>query len=262
LPAKILFSSPALDGAPLEVRQYRLDPDGAAELPAGSRHAAFLLMGGPCEPGLVGILPAGTAGTWRRTRARSCLRLYLRAGWLEGILRSERQVDPETVTLRRRFAWRDPFIWVFGAGLLRRARLGGAMDRTMLDSAALGLACHLLREHSATRHPPSARVTDEGLRVGAFIDDAIATELGLDDLADAIGVCRAELARGFGLAHTPSLWRCLRHERILRARELLGHSDMTGVDLARAAGFASADALDVALCFAVGSSLAEYRLDP
>jgi AraC family transcriptional regulator len=141
--------------------------------------------------------------------------------------------------------------------LLRRTQGGPPFERIMLDSAALGLACHLLRAHSTVAHHSSIRVG--ALSTNDFIDDAIAMELGLGDLARATGMRVLDLARSFASADCEKLHGYLNGRRVQNARRLLRQSRMTTDEIAHTAGFKNVAALDLALYFAVGCCAAEYR---
>jgi AraC-like DNA-binding protein len=126
----------------------------------------------------------------------------------------------------------------FGAGLLRRMQSGPPIERLMLDDAALGVACHLLRAHSTLACLAGAwTLSAERLRVNDFIDDTIAVEFGLGDLPRANGMPWLDLVRSFASADTGELHGYLNGRRIERARRLLRQSRMTTDEIAHAAGF-------------------------
>jgi AraC family transcriptional regulator len=275
----LTFSTSRSDGAPIAVRQYRLAEDAEVELPSISDHAIMLLIGRPAYierrihdqyrggiylPGAGGILPAGATGAWRWIGAPVVVRVYLSAAWLDGIL-CEENLGPQDVKVLERSRCYDPFLWMFSTGLLRRMRLGPPIERIMLDSAALGLGCHLLHAHSTLTDDRfvggRTLSTKERLRVSDFIDDAIAAEFGLGDLARAIGMRRLDLVKSFASANRGKLHGYLNGHRIEQARRLLRESRMTTGEIARAVGFKNVAALDLALYFSLGCSATEYRPD-
>ena len=239
LPSRFMLSAERQDGGPVAVRQYQLAMNGRVELPSMSEHAIMLLMGHPtrvgrrlngryvegiCAPRAGALLPAGKATAFDWAGTPIVMLTYLKAAWVDDVLRSDLELDPARIDIVERSRWYDPFLWTFGAGLLHRARLGLSIDRLLLDSAALGLICHLLRCHSTLTEDPVPQLRrlslSQLLQVSDFIDDIIASDFGLDDLARAICVRRVDLARSFASANGIRLHEYIAGRRIERARTL------------------------------------------
>ena len=147
------------------------------------------------------------------------------------------------------------------SALLRRLRVGPRLDRVVLDSATLGLACHLLREY-ALRDRFSKTLTyawEDAARVEDFIDELVGVELGLHELAESIGLPAQKLLRDFASADVPCLRHWLQHSRIRRVHALLTNSTARLEEVALAAGIATPEALDVISYFAAGYPAAELR---
>jgi AraC family transcriptional regulator len=278
LPSRIMCSVEEMVGGPVTIRQSQLAMNGCIELPPMSEHAIMLLMRHPthvgrwfngryaqgiCAPRAGALLPAGKAAAFHWAGTPIVMLVSVNAAWVDDILRSELELDPARVDIVERSRWYDPFLWTFGAGLLHRARLGLSIDRLLLDSAALGLICHLLRCNSTPTEDPTPRSRmlspSQLLQVSDFIDDKMASDFGLDDLARATSARRVDLARSFASANGLRLHEYIAGRRIERARALLSNSRMAPDEIAQAVGFKDLAALDIALYFAVGCSAAEYR---
>jgi AraC family transcriptional regulator len=77
-------------------------------------------------------------------------------------------------------------------------------------------------------------------RLVAFIDENLATPLGLADLAAAAALSQAHLARAFRNATGISLHRYVLHRRLEKARELLLRRSAMVKSVAEQCGFANA----------------------
>jgi AraC-like DNA-binding protein len=258
------------------VRHYSFDKDAIVKWPANSEHAICLVIGRTAEfaiddghrwkrriyqPGEGCLIPAGTAVLLRVIGSAAVAHLYLSGEWFDKVVTTGLGFEPGYIRLSGSTRLRDPFLWIFMSALLRRLRLGPRLDRMVLDSATLGLACHLLREYALQDKfsKPLTYAWEDAARVGDFIDELVGIELGLHELAESIGRPAQNLLRDFARADAVRLRKWLQHSRIRHVRALLTHSTARLEEVALAAGIATPEALDVISCFATGYPAAELR---
>jgi AraC-like DNA-binding protein len=275
LPARSARSTLPSAGARLCVRHYSFDRNTIVKLPAIAEHAICLVVGRTAEfaigdghrwkrciyqPGEGSLIPAGTAVSFRVIGSAAVAHLYLSGEWFDKVV-AGLGFEPGDIQLSGSTQLRDPFLWMFMSGLLRRLRLGPRLDRMVFDSATLGLACHLLREYALQDKfsKALAYAWEDAARVGDFIDELVGIELGLHELAESIGWPAPNLLRDFASAGAARLRKWLQHSRIRRAHALLTNSTARFEEVALAAGIATPEALDVISYFATGYPAAELR---
>lgn len=276
LPARLARSTSPSAGHPLCVRHYSFDKDAIVKLPAISEHAICMVVGRTAEfsiddghhwkrrtyqPGEGSLIPAGTAVSFRVIGSASVAHLYLSSAWFDELVTAGLGFEPGYIRLSGSTRLRDPFLWIFMSALLRRLRVGPRLDRVVLDSATLGLACHLLREY-ALQDKFSRALTyawEDAARVGDFIDELTGVELGLHEVAESIGLPAQNLLRDFASADESRLRYWLQHSRIRRVHALLTTSTARLEEVALAEGIATPEALDVISYFAAGYPAAELR---
>jgi AraC-like DNA-binding protein len=276
LPARPARSPLPSVGDRLCVRHYRFDKDAIVKLPAISEHAICLVVGRTAEfaiddghrwkrriyqPGEGSLIPAGTAVSFRVIGSAAAAHLYLSGEWFDNVVTAGLGFEPGDIRLSGSTRLRDPFLWIFMSALLRRLRVGPRLDRVVLDSATLGLACHLLREYARqdkfSKVP--TRAWEDAACVGDFIDELVGLELGLHELAESIGRPAQRLLRDFASAGAARLRKWLRDSRIRRVHALLTNSTVRLEEVALAAGIATPEALDVISYFVAGYPAAELR---
>jgi AraC-like DNA-binding protein len=256
------------------VRHYSFDKDAIVKLPAISEHAICLVVGRTAEfaiddghrwkrriyqPGEGSLIPAGTAVSFRVIGSAAVAHLYLSRAWIDDVLTAGLGFEPG-FQLSGSTRLSDPFLWIFTSALLRRLRVGPRLDRLVLDSAALGLACHLLREYAPQdKFSKALHAWEDAARVGDFIDELIGVELGLHELAESIGQPARNLLRDFASADASCLRLWLQHSRIRRVHALLTTSAARLEEVALAEGIATPEDLDVISYFAAGYPAAELR---
>ena len=274
LPARLARSTSPYAGDRLCVRHYSFNKDAIVKLPAISAHAICVVVGRAAEfsindghrwkrrvyqPGEGSLIPAGNAVSFRVIGSAAVAHLYLSRAWFDDVLTAGLGFEPG-FQLSGSTRLSDPFLWIFTSALLRRLRVGPRLDRLVLDSAALGLACHLLREYAPQdKFSKALHAWEDAARVGDFIDELIGVELGLHELAESIGQPARNLLRDFARADASCLRLWLQHSRIRRVHALLTTSAARLEEVALAEGIATPEDLDVISYFAAGYPAAELR---
>jgi AraC family transcriptional regulator len=207
--------------------------------------------------GQIGIVPAMQPSAWRLHGPASFLHLYLPAQTLAGYAQEAGVAD----RLSPGFALDDPFLATLMARLEAAARHAVPIDRLLCESIERVIALHLLATYGAA---PLARgsgaMPAHRLRaVRAWVEQNLAGEITLDDLAATAGMSRFHFSRAFRAATGMSPWRYVTERRIARARELLVGGDLPMVEIAAAVGFATASHFAQAFRGATGESPSAYR---
>jgi hypothetical protein len=274
LPAHLVRAS-VLAGSPISLRQYRFDADAVIELPAMAEHAMCFVVGRSAvferrehghwvrrvyRAGEGAIVPAGAAVSSRLIGSAVTVHLYMNAAWFDAAAVAEFGIDSKRVRVLARPWLRDGFLWMFIAGLLRRMRIGPHLEGMIMDAAALGLACYLIRAHSSAsdyfKEPQSNRGRGQ---VSDFFDDEVAAEFGIGDFAQAIDLAQRELISCFIEGDAERLRTHLGHWRLRWAQALLQGSAMSPDAIARGLDFRSRASLDIASQFAFGCTADELR---
>lgn len=264
-----------LPDEPVDVALFRFGdlPDRVA-LPALDAHYISFTVRGALEierdlgpdsdrarfrPGMSLILPAECDNTWRWDSGTDELHLYVAPHWLAEMADRAGHADPVPVA---RFAFEDPLLRALAEALLQERRsggVGGALYRAALNET---IALHLLRTSCAlaVALPAPARLAPAALRrVRELVEDELARDLSLDDLAAAAGLSRSHFARAFRAATGQTPYGYLRARRVARARVLLATTDLPAAAIADRVGFSSPSHLGRVFRSLVGVTPGRYR---
>lgn len=204
----------------LSLQLCRLSDGAVIDLAGTAEHTVSFVVGRPAvleyhdggrivratyQPREGWLIPAGIPASFTLVGGGAIACLRLSATWLAEAAAAEFNLDADRITVLQRLRLRDAFLWVLVAGLLRRNRSLPVLDRLVQDALALGLACYLIREHSSAA-ALSRRTGHHGrVLVSDFLDDVVAWELGLSELAQIIGVAAGELMACFSDADAEHL---------------------------------------------------------
>jgi AraC family transcriptional regulator len=144
----------------------------------------------------------------------------------------------------------DPFAESICRQMIREMNRGDGSSRMMIDALGQQLAIHLVRQHSSVsgskaftgNSGPGYR--DWRLRTAIdYLEAHLADDVGLDDLAQAVGLSTARLTELFrnGTGEPPHRW--LMNRRLARACQLLGNPALSITEIAHSCGFASSQHL-------------------
>ena len=119
----------------------------------------------------------------------------------------------------------------------------------------------MLRTYCAPAGAPSAaRISPAALRrVRALVEEELAADLSLDDLAGAAGLSRAHFARAFRASTGQTPYAYLRARRVERARVLLAGTALPAAAVAAATGFSSPSHLGRVFRSICGVTPGRYR---
>jgi AraC family transcriptional regulator len=146
-----------------------------------------------------------------------------------------------SVQLVPHFSQPDPLIYGIGQALKQELETGQGGGQLYVESAALMLVNHLLRDYSEISTTP--QVISEGLPpyqlkyVTEYIHTHLAEDISLADLANQVKLSQSHFSSLFRKSTGLSPYQFLIKQRVNRAKELLLMGDLPIIDVAIAVGF-------------------------
>ncbi|WP_155768341.1 helix-turn-helix domain-containing protein [Mycobacterium colombiense] len=206
-------------------------------------------------------------GIMKAERPFSCLHVYVPHAFVEraaveiGATKSSR-----TVSLIDPMCSRDPFVEKICRQMIREMVRPDGCSRMMIDCLGQQLVVRLIRQHSnlsgtkalGARSGPGYR--DWRLRRAIeFLEAHLSDDVGLDEVAQAVGLSTARLATLFreGTGDPPHRW--LMSRRFARACELLGDPSFSITEIAHRCGFASSQHLSAVTRRRLAMTPTDYR---
>ena len=254
-PEQIVQSSSGKGWQGLDVAEI-IHPLDDFALPAFSRHILVVNLSTPATiqeqlagrqghlgTGNLVILPAGAQTTWHMEREGEArhLHLYLAPSLIQEIATSA-DVNPDTVEFAETLGIFDPQIETIALSLLSELRSEGLGGRLYVESLANILGIHLLRHHSSVKQPSLPRsVGLDGVtlrRVSAYIEEHLAEDLSLSELAAVVALSPYHFARLFKAATRYSPHQYVIQRRVERAKFFLSTTNWSLTAIAHAVGFA------------------------
>ena len=157
----------------------------------------------------------------------------------------------------------DPKLFAILALITSEAETCSAHSRLYIDTLVDLLCFHLLRDHAAFEAPEfdvrSRLLSRQLSRVNDYMHDHLDEAIGLQQLADLLGISRFHLCKAFRKATGFSPHQWLVRMRMQHARELLLDDRMTVTEIALAVGYQTPSSFAQAFRAAVGTSPSEYR---
>jgi AraC family transcriptional regulator len=139
------------------------------------------------------------------------------------------------------FSQPDPLIYGIGQALKQELETGQGGGQLYVESAALMLVNHLLRDYSEISTTP--QVISEGLPayqlkyVTEYINVHLAEDISLADLAKQVKLSQSHFSSLFRKSTGLSPYKYLIKQRVNRAKELLLMGNLPIIDVAIAVGF-------------------------
>ena len=204
------------------------------------RWSADGIYEGSTSEGDVTLKAAGQPAGWAFDGDVDLLVMRLAPAFL-GRVAEEDGLDPGEIELRASVDRRDDAVKYIGLAMLAEMESGGHGGRVYGESLATALATHLLRGHGAS--PRAAPYGRGGLpksalrRVTDFVNDNLAMDVGLSDMAGIANLSRYHFARQFKRSTGLAPHQYVIQRRVKRARELLSGTDLSVGDVADAVGF-------------------------
>ncbi|MCV6973392.1 helix-turn-helix transcriptional regulator [Mycobacterium bourgelatii] len=206
-------------------------------------------------------------GIFRSERPFSYLHVYLPHRLVERVAAQSGVMKAAgSVTLTDPMCSRDPFVENIARQIVREMSYPDAYSAMTIDLLAQHLVVRLIREHSSlsgsiTRTERSvAGYRDWRLkRLVEYLEAHVSDDVGLNDLAELVGLSAARVATLFreGTGEPPHRW--LMNRRVTKACELLGNPSLSIGEIAQQCGFASPQHLATVMRRLLATTPTEFR---
>lgn len=252
----VFVRPPAVQRVPRLFARLQTDPPGVVEAPARLNPGIVIHVGrsvaitctragrrhrGTSVHGDVDIIPGGVSSRWELENEDTALILGISDALLRRIS-EESGHGADRVEIVNRFQIRDPQLEHIGWAVKTEMDSGFLNGDLYLDGLATAIAVHLLKRHSSGAAPSSdgdARLSGYRLRrVLAHIEDHIAGELSLAELAGVAGLSISHFAATFRACAGQSVHEYVTRRRVERAQDLLRQGKQPVGQIAIATGFA------------------------
>jgi AraC family transcriptional regulator len=286
-PAKITYSSEEglvvssqnLGWESIVVKEYRLPPTQAS-YQAFSQHDLTLclaprphriqqVMGdqryvGIYSRGDISITPAGIGGAYRAEGEDHFLQIQIEPHFLQQVAQQTGENDFNCVELLPKFRDRHPQIEQIIMMLHSELKNGGGWgNKLYIESLTNALAVNLLRDYSVTKTNiafyPGGLTERQLLLVTDYINDNLATEIKLLDLAELAGISQFHFSRLFKQSMGMSPHQYVIAQRIERAKLLLKNLELSVTEIAFSCGFNSHSHLSKSFRQLTGVTPKDYR---
>ncbi len=250
----ILQRAQAARGVALEVRH---DPMGLLELPGFGDVILATHIGAPAKlvcrrdgrhyrgtsvHGDLDLIPAQTPSRWGMLDDNdTTLLLSLPTSLLRAVA-DESGLDGARLEIRDRFQTRDLELETLCWAMQREVEMGAPSGRLYLEGLALAVASRVINRHSSFAQrleQPNDGLHPRRLKqVLSFIEENLANDLSLDQIAAAAGISASHLSALFRKSMRTSVHRYLVQRRVEHAKTLLQKENLSLTEIALAAGFA------------------------
>jgi AraC family transcriptional regulator len=236
--------------------QLRKDPSGVLEVPELDNVLISIHLGVPARlacrrdgkrfsgsavHGDIDIIPAQMAARWEMQDENDTAILLSLPPTLLQAVSNESELDTSKLEIHNRFQIRDMELETLSLVVKREIEMGCPTGRLYLDGLALAIASRLVAQHSSLAGPRAHK--NGGLngpklkRVLAFIEDQLAEDLSLEQIAVVAGVSASHVKTQFRKSVGAPLHQYVIQRRVDRAKELLAKGDLSMAEIAQATGF-------------------------
>jgi AraC family transcriptional regulator len=235
----------------------RKDPRGVLEAPAIENVIIGVHVGAPAKlacrrdgrryngtavHGDIDIIPAGTPSWWEMHDENDTTLFLSLPRTLLRTVADESGLDSARMEIRNRFQIRDTELEALCWAMKREMELGLQSGRLYLGGLALAVASRMVARHSSVAKLSETR--NDGLvgrrlkQVLSFIEDQLAEDLSLEQIAAVAGVSASHLNTLFRRSMGAPVYQYLIQRRVERAKTLLTQDGFSMADIALASGFA------------------------
>jgi AraC family transcriptional regulator len=238
--------------------QLRKDPPSVLEVPGRDNTVIAIHVGpsakiacrrggrwfrGTAVHGDIDIIPANTPARWEMFDKNDTAELLVS---LPPLLLDSILVDTRSsafpIELRNRHQIRDSELETLCWAIQREMQADYPSGRLYLDGIGLAVASRLVTRHSSMENVlevPNGVLSGHRLKqVLAFIEDQLAEDLSLDQVASVAGLSPSYTRTLFRRATGVPLHQFIIQRRVELGRSLLLHSSLSIAEIAQTAGFA------------------------
>lgn len=253
-------TSARMEQPPLDHHYLVLHLGGPKRVERRGLHSAVKADAGA---GAVTLATAATAYSWATQGPIGFAHLYLHPQAVDRVIKEEFDRDPRSIELVDCVARHLPLLSALMSGMLQHLETPAFGSRLLLDTLLHSLIVHLLAECStlseASALAPHAISPRRLRRVLDFIEENLATDLELEDLASVAGSSRFHFSRAFRDATGFPPYRYLIHRRIDAAKTLLLEDSLSIAEIAAQCGFNSRSQFAAMFRQVFGTSPGRFR---
>jgi AraC family transcriptional regulator len=236
--------------------QLRKDPMGVLDVPGLEDVLISIHVGAPTKlacrrdgrrhtgtavHGDIDIIPAHTPSRWEMQDENDMALLLSLPQSLLHAVATESGLDVSRLEIRNRFQIRDTELEALSWAMKREMELGYPSGRLYLDGLTLAVASRLVTRHSSVTKLSEKNDGLNGRRlkqVLSFIEDQLAEDLSLEQIAAVAGVSSSHLATLFRISMGVPVHQYVIQRRVERAKTLLLQNGLSMAEIALATGFA------------------------
>jgi AraC family transcriptional regulator len=237
--------------------QHRLDPIGSLDLPGINRTVLCVHIGpaghlscrrdgkqykGTAVHGDIDIIPAYTPSKWVAHDHNDRNLILALPEQLINTVSEQAGQNSSRIEIRNRFQVRDSELEFIANAIHREISEGHPSGRLYTEGLVLAMTSRLIAQHSSLSTPSkisAASLSGHRLKqVLAFIEDQLAEDISLDQIAAVAGLSPSHLKPLFRQATGLPVHRYVIQRRLERARTLIKHDSLTMAEVAAATGFA------------------------
>lgn len=212
--------------------------------------------------GAVTIVPEGHEGRWDIAGPIEVSHVYLSDERLKAA--SESVYGDKSLELVNRVIFDDPVTAHVLALLSEEAETGDGTTRLLREQAVDLLCTQLVRGHSSLSsltpaERPRGLAEWQVKKVTDYMQEFIDREIGVQELADLVGLSRFHFSAAFRKATRQSPFAWLTQLRMSRARELLHQPALSVTDIGLEVGYQTPSAFTAAFRKSTGLTPTEYR---
>lgn len=212
-------------------------------------------------PGTISFVPRGEESWRSSSEIMEVTNIYLGAQRLQSC--ADEFAQGRQPELFDRVGHDDPHLFSLMMMLTREVESRDATSKLFIEHVIDLICMQLLRRHSVrlvkipTPHGGLARW--QVARVTSYVQENLASNIALIELANLVGLSRFHFCGAFKAAtgYTPYQW--VLHQRVRRARKLLAEPFLRIVDVAVAVGYESPSAFAAGFRRIVGMTPREFR---
>jgi len=238
------------------ILQLRQDPIGPLDLPGVDSTVLCVHVGpaaklscrrdgrqynGTAVHGDIDIIPAYTPSRWVAHDHNDRNLILSLPQSLIHTLAEQAGHNSSRIEIRNRFQTRDPELELIANTIHREIDAGRPSGRLYTEGLIVAMTSRLLSQHSSLAPPTrisSATLSGHRLKqVLSFIEDQLAEDLSLDQIASVAGLSPSHLKTLFRQAMGVPVHQYVIQRRIEHARLLLTQNNLTMAEIAAATGF-------------------------
>ncbi len=170
--------------------------------------------------------------------------------------------DPQAIEIGDQIAAEDPLMLNCFQMLETELKTGGMGQRLMIDALRSQIAVHLLRHYARIRIPGDSNATfspAQCRRIIELIEARLGENIGLEDMAAAVGMNTFHFSRRFKAAFGLSPYAYVIRRRVAKAQAMLRQGNIAHKVIAVECGFSDQSHLCRTFQKIVGATPAQYQ---